>query len=543
MSVTEQIISRYRKYFNDRSAKLTAASLPFKAPVPSTAPAPFPAPTVPVKNVAIVGAGMSGLYAALLLKENQPDVQVKMFEATDRVGGRVYTHWFEKGKKNQYFEAGAMRLPETSWQEPVFDLIKYLNARLPKSTNPPIQLIPYNYSCPSGNRVYVNGRKQNDGDIMTVDYANDHLDELGFPQSAGATEEAGKLLQDAMNSVAHELLEDFKSALEKYDCMTLNYYLSQECKWSYEKINYVEVMSSQTNEFHLGLVDQVILNSDFTGQVVKQWKTIDQGMSRLPDATAKLIGEENIVLNAPITSLEYLSDDHVEVGYALPGQEMRKESFDAVILALPPSSVRMIPTRPTWSVALEHGLRATNFQPLYKIGLRFKSRFWEEDDLRASKGGQSITDLPCRWVVYPSYGIGDEGQGVLLLYSWMTDSNHWLPKTKLEKVNMALSNLQELYPEVDISDLYAGGKEGDESYLKEAFPVEWAVQWPLGDATFYPNQFRYLFPVMQQPQGQIYFAGEHLSMYHTWIVGALDSAKCAVSQLLAKEVAFLKQEF
>ena len=40
---------------------------------------------------------------------------------------------------------------------------------------------------------------------------------------------------------------------------------------------------------------------------------------------------------------------------------------------------------------------------------------------------------------------------------------------------MALSNLQELYPEVDISDLYAGGKEGDESYLKEAFPVEWAV--------------------------------------------------------------------
>ena len=98
---------------------------------------------------------MSGLYSALLLKENQPDVQVKIFEATDRVGGRVYTHWFEEGKKNQYFEAGAMRLPKTLWQEHVFDLIDFLNASLPKSLS--IQLIPYMYSCPSGNRVYVNG--------------------------------------------------------------------------------------------------------------------------------------------------------------------------------------------------------------------------------------------------------------------------------------------------------------------------------------------------------------------------------------------------
>ena len=121
----------------------------------------------------------------------------------------------------------------------------------------------------------------------------------------------------------------------------------------------------------------------------------------------------------------------------------------------------------------------------------------------------------------------------------MTDSNHWLPKSKLEKINIALSNLQELYPEVDVRDQYAGGKEGDENYLKEAFPVEWAVQWPLGDATFYPTQFEYLYPVMKRPQQQIYFAGEHLSMYHTWIVGAFDSARYAVSQLLGKKIPYI----
>ena len=81
----------------------------------------------------------------------------------------------------------------------------------------------------------------------------------------------------------------------------------------------------------------------------------------------------------------------------------------------------------------------------------------------------------------------------------MTDSNHWLPKSKLEKIKLALLNLQELYPEIDIPSMYAGGKEGDERYLKEAFPVEWVLQWPLGDATFYAGQFSYLFQIMNQP--------------------------------------------
>jgi monoamine oxidase len=385
----------------------------------------------------------------------------------------------------------------------------------------------------------VNNTKQKDENIMTVDYANHHLDELGFPTAAGAKEEAGKLLQDAINPIAKELLDDFPSALKKYDCKTLHFYLSTELGWTPEKINFVEVMTSQTNEFYLGLVDQVILNSDFTGQVVSEWKTIDDGMCRLPEAMAMVIGKKNIIYNTPIESLRYIAKDRVEVGYSVSDLGVKYENFDAVVLALPPSSVRMIRNKPTWPVALEHGLRSIHFLPLYKIGLRFKSRFWERENLRPSNGGQSITDLPCRWVVYPSYGIGDKDKGVLLLYSWMTDSNHWLPKSNLEKVNLALSNLQELYPEVDIYDQYAGGSPGNENYLKEAFPVEWAVQWALGDATFYPSQFSYLYPIMKQPQGQIYFTGEHLSVYHTWIVGALDSANHTVCQLLGHNVGHL----
>ena len=455
---------------------------------------------------------------------------MKIFEATERVGGRVYTYKFSE-EPHQYFEAGAMRLPKVDWQQPVFDLIAYLNKILPSDYH--IKLIPYQYSCPSGNRIYVNGKKQKNGEVMNIDYANEHLDELGFPPDADATEEAGKLLQEAINPVIKELREDFESALKKYDPMTLHYYLSQVLGWSEAKINYVEVMSSQTNEFRNGLVDQAILNSDFTGQVVPSWKTIDNGMCRLPEAIAKVIGEDNIVLEARVNSVENLPNDQVEIGYNRSG-DSKKEQFDAVILAIPPSAARMIPKKPQWPVALEHGLRSIHFQPLYKIGLRFKSRFWERKDLRPSLGGQSVTDLSGRWVVYPSYGLSDPGKGVLLLYSWMTDSNHWLPVSKEEKIRMALENLQTLYPEVNIAEEYAGGKPGDERYMKEAKPIEWAVQWPLGDATFYAGQFSSLYPIMVRPQKNIYFAGEHLSVYHTWIVGAMDSAKVAVGQMVRR---------
>ncbi len=61
-------------------------------------------------NVGIIGGGISGLYSAMLLQKHIPGVSVKIFEAIDRIGGRIYTHRFST-EPHQYFEAGAMRIP------------------------------------------------------------------------------------------------------------------------------------------------------------------------------------------------------------------------------------------------------------------------------------------------------------------------------------------------------------------------------------------------------------------------------------------------
>jgi monoamine oxidase len=59
------------------------------------------------KNIIVLGAGMAGLVAAYELKALGH--QVRIFEGSNRAGGRVHTHRFSDGTHG---ELGAMRIPK-----------------------------------------------------------------------------------------------------------------------------------------------------------------------------------------------------------------------------------------------------------------------------------------------------------------------------------------------------------------------------------------------------------------------------------------------
>lgn len=59
-------------------------------------------------KVCIVGAGIAGLYSAMIL--DHLNIPYDILEAAPRPGGRILTHYFST-KKHDYYDIGAMRFP------------------------------------------------------------------------------------------------------------------------------------------------------------------------------------------------------------------------------------------------------------------------------------------------------------------------------------------------------------------------------------------------------------------------------------------------
>lgn len=247
-------------------------------------------------------------------------------------------------------------------------------------------------------------------------------------------------------------------------------------------------------------------------------------MSRLIDATASLVGVHNIHMNSPVKGIYTCPDGRVKL--FIGGISPQTMSFDRVILAIPLPSLKNMLERPRWSFGKEQAITRTYYEPLYKMGLHFRSRFWEKF-ARPCFGGQSTTDLRVRWVVYPSNGLGSDGSGVLMIYSWMTDAARWSAMQFEDRVALALN---------DLGTLFAGEDENLDITKEfiEAFDMDWSSDSSTGGCMYLPGQLSRFLVETGRPEGNVYFAGEHLSRHHAWITGAIDSASTAVKEVLKR---------
>jgi monoamine oxidase len=489
-------------------------------------------PPPPIRQrVGIIGAGAAGLYAAMLLQRRGYDVHI--LEATNRVGGRILTHYFGCGD-NQYFEAGAMRIPENQFQKPFFDLVEDVNGQLPEKEH--IKLIPYLLEN-KANRFQINRVLGVLGEIGAQSSSGIRPSDVNWPHSVSIqvegvnfnTTSAGELLHRALAPL-FEILKGgtdadwtekgFWELVRLYDDHTFRYYLKVERTWPNDVIDFVETVASQTNQFALSVVELVMQHMDFGA---KQWHTIEGGMELLPKAMAKIIGLNKITFYATVTDIQELKNGRVKVK-ALGTNGTIALEFHKLIITIPPAALRMIGSRPTWPNDKEIAIRSMHFEALWKMGMRFKERFWETRPAEGEppeEGGQSTTDLPIRWVVLPSNGIGGKGPGALLLYAWMTDAQLWLPLSPDARRALALQSLDRVYPHV----------QGVRKLLIETFDVTWSSSSATGNAMFLPGQWAHRFKPACRHEGNIHFAGEHLSYSHTWISGALESASRAVDEI------------
>ena len=81
------------------------------------------AASAPDLDVAIVGGGVSGVYTAWRLRQEQPHLRVRLFEASNRIGGRLHSVAFPEAP-HLIAEVGGMRYLED--HKHVFNLVKHL---------------------------------------------------------------------------------------------------------------------------------------------------------------------------------------------------------------------------------------------------------------------------------------------------------------------------------------------------------------------------------------------------------------------------------
>jgi monoamine oxidase len=82
-------------------------------------------------------------------------------------------------------------------------------------------------------------------------------------------------------------------------------------------------------------------------------------------------------------------------------------------------------------------------------------------------------------------------------------------------------------------------------YVKEhrsSFSVEWSrARWSLGGWAYSPSGPDASFRRLLQPQGNLWFCGDHLSTAVAWQHGAIESARAAVTALHRKATSVKKK--
>jgi monoamine oxidase len=155
-----------------------------------------------------------------------------------------------------------------------------------------------------------------------------------------------------------------------------------------------------------------------------------------------------------------------------------------------------------------------------KIGLPFRRRFWEEDD--RIFGGISWTDQNITQIFYPNTDyLGTRGGVLIGYYHFGPDAAQVGQLTPPERVSFALEQGRRIHPQYPRE--FAGG----------AFSVAWQrIPYNLGGWAAWTEQGRArYYPILNQPDGPFYLAGEHLTYLGGWMAGAFESSKAVVSAL------------
>jgi monoamine oxidase len=494
-------------------------------------------------KVGIIGGGLSGMSAAFELRKLGFDITI--FEPiTERVGGRVYTYYFDKDKK-QYGELGAARFPlshETTWH--YVNLFK-LNTKA---------IIP---ADPNSFTYVRNVRVRNDPQGENVFHQiypkfNLNIKEKNTPWPQLYRDVSKYYLSILPPDIRKQFLTIMTSYDPRHEALVdislrdalLQYGLENEA------INLIASVLPIIGGMAYHSFETT-LNEEYSLDFLNLYR-ISGGMVNLPLAFYKSLTSPNPVeypgiLQNTLGKINWLGgyyatgifksdkDAQVMISYGNPfdpGKDFIK-NFDYVISAVPFSTLRQIDIVPEFSGPKMQAIREIMYEDAYKALFLTSERFWERQGIF---GGSSSTDSIIETVLYPPdhqhcvknpvncspYEPGvltasyTTAQDALRLSSALTETQHHIIARNLEKIH----GLPREYLNKIIMDIKT---------------LDWSKEpWFFGAfQMFLPGQKRDFLYASTLPEydNRVFFAGEHTSSKNGWMQGALQSGMTAANNV------------
>ncbi len=371
------------------------------------------------KHVVILGAGIAGLTAAYEL--SKLDYTVEIIEASDRCGGRIWTHYFKNS--DQYGELGAMRIPAShNYTRHYIEiagltgkLCPFITAHQNKNCfyhlrgQPPVriresmQLIEKEYHVSSHEQAILSSNFP--PEILRLHLVN----AINLLRTKGETASNSSKTEDWEGLFGTTFLNDHAQELEN---ISLGDFLekrlgSQDAKELIGATTGLELWWDKALTMFLreGITD--------TGTGLEE---LAGGLSTLPNALFELLMKNNVkfTFNTEITSIEVSSKPNQGINFHLRSTDKSKwgspptkepntvKKADFVLCTIPFGVLRTMDLK-GFSASKMEAIRNLTYASSTKVLLHFKDRFWERGSSEEQIfGGASMSDQITRCTYYPS---------------------------------------------------------------------------------------------------------------------------------------------
>ncbi|KAL7623166.1 hypothetical protein AAE478_006847 [Parahypoxylon ruwenzoriense] len=497
----------------------------------------FDAADAKSKDVAIVGAGMAGLMTYLVLTQAGL-TNVRIIEASQRLGGRVHTEYLSGGPFDySYQEMGPMRFPETieysnetyniTDHQMVFQLASEMNRINNYDKNFSVDFIPWIQSNPNG-LYYYNGIKLDTGlpptVAQTVQDPSLKISNPLDPSTEALSDEISALTSNETFMI--ELASNTFKAHKDFLVNGLGGLGGDTWSEFAYMVNYLNATLNDTDVLGGGATS--FWNSIYDGVYfgATTWRTIDGGLSRLPQSFHPLV--DNVTtMNRKIERVEWLDDiQRVKLQWKdnFTDAVYQNASYDYAVFALPFSIVKRM-RLPTLPPTIKNAITNLPFASACKVALEFSTRFWERYENPIFGGCSTATDIAgIGSICYPSYCLNCTGPATMLASYVSGDwGARWVSVPEEEHVQYVLDAMAEIHGPV-VHEQYTG-KYNRRCWMLD--PYEGG-----GWASPTVGQHQLYLPEYFKTYNNMIFVGEQTSYTHAWIASALESGIRGGVQLL-----------